>query len=93
MWANVQPNDDAQGQPVHEAMTPLPVAGGVETGEAFVEGHVLVCVSTSGMCHVPWATPCMVFQRVCGRVEWLYWQNEFSLPFHQEGSISNLWEP
>ena len=40
-WANVQPNDDAQGQPVHEAMTPLPVAGGVETREAFVEGHFL----------------------------------------------------
>ena len=47
---------------MHEDMTPLPVVGGVETGEAFVEGHLLVCVSTSGVCHVHWAASCMVLQ-------------------------------
>ena len=48
-WAVVQPNDDAQCQPGREDITPLPVVGGVETGDAFAEGHLLVCVSTSGV--------------------------------------------
>ena len=58
-----------------------------------MKDQLLVCVSTSGVCPVPWATSCMTLQSVCGHVEWLYWQNEFSLPFRQEGSISNLWDP
>ena len=61
-WANVQPNDDVWDQQVHEDMTPLSVVGGVETGEAFVEGHLLACVSTSGVCPVHWAASCMALQ-------------------------------
>ena len=55
-------NDDARDQAVPEDMTPLPVVGGVETGEAFVEGRLLACVSTSGVWHVHWAASCMVLQ-------------------------------
>ena len=46
-----------------KGVTPLPVVRGVETGEAFVEGCLLSCVSTSGVCHVHWASSCMVFQQ------------------------------
>lgn len=59
-WAKFQPNDDAQGQPGCEDITPLPVVAGVETGDAFAEGHLLVCVSTSGVCSLPQASSCMV---------------------------------
>ena len=58
--ANVQPNDDPQDQAVHVDMTTLPLVGGVETEEAFVEGPLLACVSTSIVCHVHWAASCMV---------------------------------
>ena len=60
-WAKFQPND-AQGQPGHEDITPLPVVAGVETGDAFVEGHLLVYVSTLDVCPLPRASSCMALQ-------------------------------
>ena len=66
-WVKVQPNDDAQGQPVSEVMALLPVVGEVDMGEAFAEGSLLVCVSTSGVCLCPGPLPAWLFsQCVCG---------------------------
>ena len=63
-WGKVQRDDDARGQPVCEDMAPLSVVWGVNTREAFTEGSLLACVSTSGVCPVPRASSCTALQSV-----------------------------
>ena len=92
-WTENQWDDDALGPPVCEDVAPLSVVWGVNTRDAFTEGSLLACVSTSGVCPVPRASSCTALQSVSGHIEWLYCQHEFSLLFHQEGSVSNLWDP
>ena len=70
-------------------MTPFPVVGGVETGEAFVEGHLLACVCTSGVCHVHWAPPAWFFSECV--VTWSGYIGRMSFPFpsiRREASVN-----
>ena len=48
-WGKVQRDDDARGQPVREDMAPLPVVGGVDTGEP-LQKAICWCVSAPRVC-------------------------------------------
>ena len=70
-WTEVQWDNDAQGQPMHADMAPLPVVGGVDMGEPLQKAvcwHVSpprVCALCPGPSPVWLFGECVVTSRGC----------------------------